>query len=92
MKADIATAIRKEKHAEVFAMTDGTVGAKENAAVSGTTEEILVSTIHNLVASLLRAKLDAVYRLVDSLKSVLTSRASERKLTMLSNSQRSAYD
>lgn len=92
MKTEIAISIRKEKHAEVFKTTDGTVGDKENTAVSETTEEILVATIHSLVASLLKTKVEEAHRIVDALKSVLLSRAQEAKLAAMEKSTRAAYE
>jgi len=82
LKAELAEALRKEKYATAFNEAQGTAGTKDNTALLAASEEIIVESLYDLVASLLRTKLDQLHRLVDCLKSVLMSRMQEAKLAM----------
>ncbi len=79
LKADLADALQKEKFAISFNSMDGSAAAKEKLALVETSSEIVVETLYNLVANLLKTKLDQLHRLVDSLKSILMSRMQEFK-------------
>ena len=81
-KAECAEALRKEKYARSFNEASGTSGAKDNTATIESSEEIIVEALYNLVASLLKTKLDEIHRLTDVLKSILVSRMQEAKLSM----------
>lgn len=85
MKAECAEILRKEKYARQFNNADGSVALRENTAMLNVSEEILVETIYNMVASVLKVKLDEAHRVVDTLKSVLTSRLAEAKLASVSD-------
>lgn len=85
MKAECAEIIRKEKYAKQFNASDGSVALRENQATVNISEEILVETIYNLVASVLKVKLDEVHRVVDTLKSALICRMAETKLASVSD-------
>lgn len=85
MKAECAEILRKEKYAESFNGLSGAVAAKENSAILSVSENVLVETIFDLVASILKVKLDEIHRVVDTLKSILTSRLAEAKLTALAD-------
>lgn len=85
MKAECAEVLRKEKYAKQFNNADGSVASRENTATLNVSEEILVETIYNMVASVLKVKLDEAHRVVDTLKSVLTSRLAEAKLASVSD-------
>lgn len=85
MKAECAEVLRKEKYAKQFNASDGSVAARENQATIDISEEVLVETIYNLVASVLKVKLDEVHRVVDTLKSALVCRMAEAKLASVSD-------
>jgi Fe2+ or Zn2+ uptake regulation protein len=62
-------------------MSEGTVAVRENCALLGSAEELLAGEIYKLVSQLFKTKLDTVYRLIDTLKIVLTTRLTEAKLS-----------
>jgi hypothetical protein len=80
-KASLAETIRKQKYALKFNEATGTVGAKDNIALLETSSEILVDEIHSLISSMLKTKLDCVYRLINTLSTVLTTRMTEARLS-----------
>ena len=80
-KATLAETLRKEAYAVQFNSTDGTVATKENTAIINTSSEIVVEEIYELTASLFKTRLDEIHRCVDALKTVLTTRLTEAKLT-----------
>jgi hypothetical protein len=80
-KSSIAEILRKEKYATNFGAAEGSVAAKENTATLQTSAEILAEQIYDLVADLFKVKLDSIYRVVDVIKTVLTTRVNEAKLT-----------
>ena len=80
-KATLAETIRKEAYAVQFNSTEGTVATKENTATINTSSEIVVEEIYELTASLFKTRLDEIHRCVDALKTVLTTRLTEAKLT-----------
>lgn len=82
LKAELAESLRKEKYALVFNEAQGTAGTKDNTALLATSEETVVESLYNLVANLLKTKLDSLHRLVDALKSILMSKMQEAKLSM----------
>lgn len=82
LKAELAETLRKEKYATIFNEAQGIAGTKDNTALLAASEEIIVEALYNLVANLLKTKLDQLQRLVDCLKSVLMSRMQEAKLSM----------
>ena len=79
-KAILAETLRKEAYAKQFATLEGTVSARDTQATLNISNEIIVEHLYNLTASLFKTRLDQVHRVVDSLKTVLTSRLSEAKL------------
>lgn len=85
MKADVAEILRKEAYATEFNGTDGTVAVRENTAQINITDEILSSTVSELVADILKVKLDEIHRIIDTMKTVLMSRLSEAKLLSISD-------
>lgn len=89
-KADLAEAIYKEQFAIKFNGLEGTAAAKDKLATVETSSEVLAENLYSLISSLLKTKVDAIHRMIDSLKSVLMSRMQELKLsnTMMST----AYD
>lgn len=80
-KASIAKALRDEAKARNLLSADGTVATKDSVSTLAISAEIIVTEIYNLVASLLKTKLDELHRVVDTMKTVLSTRLSEAKLT-----------
>lgn len=80
-KATLAESIKDEKYAKLFNAMEGTVAVRENSALLGSSEELLAGEIYKLVAQLFKTKLDSVYRMIDTLKTVLTTRLTEAKLS-----------
>lgn len=79
LKAELADALHKEKFAISFNSLEGSAAAKEKLATVEVASELIAETLYNLVANLLKTKLDQVHRLVDALKSILMSRMQEAK-------------
>lgn len=80
-KATLAESVKDEKYAMMFNSSEGTVAVRENQALLNSAEELLAQEVYKLVSQLFKTKLDSVYRLVDVLKTTLTSRLTEAKLT-----------
>ena len=85
LKAEISEVIRKEAYATEFNGSEGTVAVRENLAQINISDEILAETVNNVVADILKVKLDEIHRIVDILKTVLMSRLSEAKLVSISD-------
>ena len=81
IKAECAEIIRKEAYAVSFTAAEGSVAAKENISTLKISNEIVSECIYNLVANLFKIKLDEIRRLIDTLKTLLTSRLSEMKMS-----------
>lgn len=79
MKADLAVALQKEQFAISFNSADGAAAVKDKIALVNTSAETASSVLYNLIANMLKAKVDQVHRLVDALKSILVSRMQETK-------------
>lgn len=80
MKAELASALQKEKYAKSFSLSGGSSAtARSNDATIEAMPEVAASTLYDLMANMLKTKLDGAYRMVDSLKSVLMSRMQEIK-------------
>lgn len=82
VKAECAEILRKEKYARSFNEAQGSAAVKENLALIEMSEQVVVETLYDLVASLFKGKQDALHRLVDALKSILMSRMQEAKLAI----------
>lgn len=79
LKAELAEALQKEKFAISFNGLEGSAAVKDKLALVETSAEIVTEALYNLVANLLKTKLDQLHRLVDALKSILMSRMQETK-------------
>ena len=79
LKAELAEALQKEKIAVSFNRLDGSAAVKDKLALVEASSETVAETLYNLVANLLKTKVDQLHRLVDALKSVLMSRMQETK-------------
>lgn len=83
LKAELAEILQKEHFAISFNGVDGSAAVKDKLATVATSSEIVTEALYNLIASLLKTKLDAIHRLVDVLKSILMSRMQESKFMQL---------
>lgn len=84
IKASCAEAIRKEAYAANYIGQEGTAGVKDSNTTLAISENIVAQCLYDLVASLVKTKVDMCLRLVDSLKSILMSRMQEVKLAATS--------
>lgn len=82
-KASLARSIREEARATQLQLASGTVSAKESAAILAISAEIIAEEIYSLTASLFKTKSDEIHRVVDVLKTVLTTRLNEARLTSI---------
>jgi len=79
--AEIAEIIQDETEADAWNTAAGNNEQRKNAAILASSKEKAVAKLYKLVASQIKTKLDEAHRVVDTLKSILISRASDRKLT-----------
>jgi hypothetical protein len=84
VKATCAEAIRKEAYATAYVSQEGTAGVKDSNTTLAISENIVAQCLYDLVASLVKTKVDMLLRLIDSLKSILMSRMQEIKLNATS--------
>lgn len=84
IKAACAEAIKKEAYAESYIGQEGTAGVKDSNTTLAISENIVVQCLYDLVASLVKTKVDMCLRLIDSMKSILMSRMQEVKLAATS--------
>lgn len=80
MSSEIASIIVDEAYATSYNAQVGTVAQRENSATLSISKEKATSVLFKLVASMIKTKLDETHRIVDTLKNILISRASDRKL------------
>lgn len=81
VKAACAEAIRKEAYAASYITQEGTAGVKDSNTTLAISENIIAQCLYDLVASLVKTKVDQLHRMIDSLKSILMSRMQEMKLS-----------
>lgn len=86
LKAELAETLQKEKFAISFNGLEGSAAVKDKLALVETSAEIVTEALYNLVANLLKTKLDQLHRLVDALKSILMSRMQETKFMNMGSS------
>lgn len=86
VKAQCAEAIKKEAYATSFLAQEGTAGQKDSNATIAISENIVVECLYELVANLVKTKVDQSLRLIDTLKSILMSRMAEAKISNMLNS------
>ena len=79
IKAVCAEAIKKEAYAASYIGQEGTAGVKDSNTTLAISENIVAQCLYDLVASLVKTKVDMCLRLIDSLKSILMSRMQEFK-------------
>lgn len=80
LKSEIAETLTKEANATEFNISQGTVEARRNQAMLNSSNEKLAELLSSTVAGLLKTKLDETHRIVDTLKTVITSRNTESKI------------
>ena len=80
LKQECATALLKEKQANVYSCTVGTQATKSNQAISETIDKQTVNILYNAVSNRLKTKLDETHRMINILSNVLISRNAEAKL------------
>jgi len=79
--AEVAEIVQDEAQATAWNTAEGNNEQRKNTALLSVNKEKVVSKLYKLVASQIKTKLDETHRIVDTLKSILISRASDRKLT-----------
>ena len=80
VKAACAEAIRKEAYATAYVVQEGTAGVKDSNTTLAISENIVAQCLYDLVASLVKTKVDQLQRMIDSLKTILMSRMQELKI------------
>ena len=83
IKANCAEALCKEAYATAYVGLEGTAGVKDSNTTLAISENIVAQCLYDLVATLVKTKVDMCLRLVDSLKSILMSRMQEAKFMQL---------
>lgn len=86
VKAEVAEIIQKQKFAEVFNGTDGSMATKDKVAQIAIAQELISETVYNLVSSLFKTKVDQAQRLVAVLNTILMSRMQEAKFMNIGSS------
>ena len=84
IKATCAEAIRKEAYAANYIGQEGTAGVKDSNTTLAISENIVAQCLYDLVASLVKTKVDMLLRMIDSLKSILMSKMQEAKISATS--------
>jgi hypothetical protein len=75
---------RKEAYAAAYIGQEGTAGVKDSNTTLAISENIVAQCLYDLVASLVKTKVDQIHRMIDSLKSILMSRMQEAKISATS--------
>ena len=84
IKAVCAEAIKKEAYASSYIEQEGTAGVKDSNTTLAISENIVAQCLYDLVASLVKTKVDQIQRMIDSLKTILMSRMQEAKFMQMS--------
>lgn len=79
LKAELAQAIQKESFAISFNKYSGSAAVKDKLALLDNSKEIVTEALYELVADLLKTKVDQAHRLVAVLTSILMSKMQETK-------------
>lgn len=83
MKWDISSTLKDEAYAVSFNWQTGSVAAKENSALLEISKEVLAEKVYKLASNLIKNKTDQILRMIDTLKTILTSRLAEMKIANL---------
>lgn len=81
LKAELSETLRKQTYSRAYVDAEGTGQVKDNKANIAITDAMLSEKLYNYVADQLKIKIDEAHRVIDALKSVMISRASEAKLS-----------
>lgn len=81
IKAQCAEMIKKEAYAREFSTAEGSIAAKDSATLVKISNETLTQCLYDLVAGLFKVKLEEIRRMIDTLKTILTSRLQEMKMS-----------
>lgn len=84
VKATCAEAIKKEAYATSYVGQEGTAGVKDSNTTLAISENIVAQCLYDLVASLVKTKVDQIHRMIDALKTILMSRMQEAKFMQMS--------
>lgn len=85
LKQACATAIMKEAQATLFNEAIGTAEVRRNQATVDSSSHATVNILYSTVADLMKTKLDEAHRVVNTLNSILISRAAAAKLNQNTN-------
>jgi hypothetical protein len=85
IKATCAEATKKEAYAASYVGQEGTAGVKDSNTTLAISENVVAQCLYDLVASLVKTKVDQLHRMIDSLKSILMSRMQEMKISSSMN-------
>ena len=88
IKAQCAEAIKKEAYATCYVGQDsGTAAQRDSNALIAISENVVVECLYDLVANLVKTKVDQSLRLIDTMKSILMSRMQEAKISNMLTSE-----
>ena len=80
LKQSCATALMKETQARLYNEATGTAEARKNTAITDSSSEVTVNLLYSAVSNLMKTRLDESHRVVNTLNSILISRAAQAKL------------
>lgn len=79
IRADISTALYKEKLASEFNSLEGPVGVKTNQATVNSIDQQAVQILYTNISKMFTTKLDETHRVVNTLNNVLIGRMATNK-------------
>lgn len=85
LKQECAETLMKEKVAQEFNLSSGSVAVRNNISTINTTDKQVVNLLYGAVANMMKTKLDEAHRLINALNSILISRNAEAKLAVSKN-------
>lgn len=83
IKEDVSRAVRQELYNTIRDDSEGTVADKDSLAELGTQYETLVNVIYSRAYKKFKARVEAGYEMLASVKKVMTRRITEMELTKL---------
>lgn len=87
LRADVSTAMLKEKIALEFNSSEGTQSAKQNLATLNAMDNQAVQILYTNISKMFSTKLDEVHRVVNTLNNVLIGRMASNKQAMQETKQ-----
>jgi len=82
LKATAQRMVKDEAFAKSFTTIEGAQETKKQQALLAISDETAANMLCDLVSSLLKTKLDELHRIVDTLKTILSTRLQEAKLSV----------